>query len=45
MNFSNLTKFATNLLISELKTDLGETNLSQDKTTRLLIKKKKNCKC
>ena len=41
MNFSSLTKFATNLLISELKTDLGKINFNQDKTTRLLIKKKK----
>ena len=41
MNFSSLTKLATNLLISELKTDLGKINFNQDKTTRLLIKKKK----
>ena len=41
MNFSSLTKLATNLLISELKADLGEINFNQDKTTRLLIKKKK----
>ena len=41
MNFSSLTKLATNLLISDLKADLGEINLNQDKTTRLLIKKKK----
>ena len=41
MNFSSLTKLASNLLISELKTDLGKINFNQDKTTRLLIKKKK----
>ena len=41
MNFSSLTKLATNLLISELKTDLGKINFNQDKTTKLLIKKKK----
>ena len=41
MNFSSLTKLATNLLISDLKTDLGKINFNQDKTTRLLIKKKK----
>ena len=45
MNFSSLTKLATNLLISELKADLGKINFSQDKTTRLLIPKKKKCKC
>ena len=41
MNFSSLTKLATNLLISELKTDLGKINFNQDKTTKFLIKKKK----
>lgn len=41
MNFSSLTKLATKLLISELKADLGKINFNQDKTTRLLIKKKK----
>ena len=39
MNFSSLTKLAANLLISELKADLGKINFNQDKTTRLLIKK------
>ena len=32
MNFSSLTKLATNLLISDLKTDLGKINFNQDKT-------------
>ena len=41
MNFSSLTKLAANLLISELKADLGKINFNQDKTTRLLIKKTK----
>ncbi len=41
MNFSSLTKLATNLLISELKTDLGKINFNQDKTTKLLVRKKK----
>lgn len=41
MNFSSLTKLATDLLISDLKTDLGKINFNYDKTTRLLIKKKK----
>ena len=41
MNFSSLTKLAEDLLISELKTDLGKININQDKTTRALIKKKK----
>jgi len=41
MNFSSLTKLATDLLISDLTTDLGKINFNYDKTTRLLIKKKK----
>ena len=41
MNFSSLTKLATDLLISDLKTDLGKINFNYDKTTRLLIKKKR----
>ena len=41
MNFSSLTKLATNLLISDLKADLGKINFNQDKTTKLLIKKTK----
>ena len=41
MNYSSLTKLAANLLISELKADLGKINFNQDKTTKLLIKKKK----
>lgn len=41
MNFSSLTKMATNLLLSDIKTDLGKINFDYDKTTRLLIKEKK----
>ena len=36
-----LTKLAEDMLLSELKTDLGKINFNQDKTTRILIKKKK----
>ena len=41
MNFSSLTKMATNLLLSDLKIDLGKINFDYDKTTRVLIKEKK----
>ena len=41
MNFSSLTKMATNLLLSDIKIDLGKINFNHDKTTRLLIKEKK----
>ena len=41
MNFSSLTKLAANLLLSELKADLGKINFNQDKTTRLLVKRTK----
>ena len=41
MNFSILTQVAEDLLLSELKTDLGRINFKQDKTTRALITKKK----
>ena len=41
MNFSSLTKMATNLLLSDLKIDLGKINFNYDKTTRVFIKKKK----
>lgn len=41
MNFSSLTKMAANLLLSDIKTDLGKINFDYDKTTRLLIKEKK----
>ena len=41
MNFSSLSKMATNLLLSDLKTDLGKINFDCDKTTRVIIKKKK----
>ena len=41
MNFSSLTKMAANLLLSDIKTDLGKINFDCDKTTRLLIKEKK----
>ena len=33
MNFSSLTKMATNLLLSDIKTDLGKINFDYDKTT------------
>ena len=41
MNLSSLTKMATNLLLSDIKTDLVKINFDYDKTTRLLIKEKK----
>lgn len=41
MNFSSLTKMSTNLLLSDLKIDLGKINFDYDKTTRVLIKEKK----
>lgn len=41
MNFSSLTKMATNLLLSDLKIDLGKINFNYDKTTRVFIKEKK----
>ena len=41
MNFSSLTKLATNLLLSDIKIDLCKINFDHDKTTRLLIKEKK----
>ena len=41
MSFSSLTKMASNLLLLDIKTDLGKINFNHDKTTRLLIKEKK----